>query len=379
MKTKTAFNRSILTCFVALSALLSGSLEAGAITDHTWTGNGPDGRWSRPGNWENNSPPPANSHVNLYFPAGRPKKASVNDRPGLTVHNLVVNDFGMSFSGPGLLNTLKLDGTVRLETASLTFLSNLEINLVGDTTVELRSDLVGVGTWSESSITFESKILGAGAFTVEGDATAPKDRAGDAFFTAKASNTYLGATVFEKGVQVRLDNYDVIPAPAPWFFWEIGAVSVPTDLTIKTGADVRLDGREQIGNTADVLVLENSRLNLWRNSDTIGSFTCSGRLQMEFLNVSNYGRLIVNGAVTITDHAEGSWGGFTSDQLYMTSAAGFVPPNNSIFTIIENNGFDAATEPFFGWNEGDGLNLGGKPFHLSYTGGTGNDLTVENP
>ena len=45
----------------------------------------------------------------------------------------------------------------------------------------------------------------------------------------------------------------------------------------------------------------------------------------------------------------------------------------------ENNGFDAATEPFIGLSEGDGLTLGGKPFHVSYTGGTGNDLTVENP
>jgi len=34
----------------------------------------------------------------------------------------------------------------------------------------------------------------------------------------------------------------------------------------------------------------------------------------------------------------------------MTKAAGYIPPNNAIFTIVENNGFDAATEPFFGWN-----------------------------
>jgi|GEM_PF-3001940 len=237
MNTNTVIDRSILKSLVALGALSWSCFEAGAISNHTWAGNGPDARWSRPGNWVNNSPPPANSHVNLFFPASKPKKASVNDVPGLTVHTLEVDDFGMSFSGPGLVDTLKLDGTVRLETASLIFLQSLHLNLTGNTTVELGSALVGLETWSESSITFQSKIMGVGSLTVEGDATVPKDRAGDAHFVARANNTYQGATVFEKGVQVRLVNYAVIAAPAPWYFWQVGDVSVPTDLTIATEAD----------------------------------------------------------------------------------------------------------------------------------------------
>jgi len=57
-------------------------------------------------------------------------------------------------------------------------------------------------------------------------------------------------------------------------------------------------------------------------------------------------------------------------------ALGFTPASNSSFTIIDNDGSDPVANTFSGLAEGATLTIDGVPFQISYTGGTGNDVTL---
>lgn len=365
--------------FVLLATATALFSAARAATTHTWTGNGVNGNWSRPENWENFSVPPANSTVNLVFPSSKPWKASVANISGLTISSLTVYDYGMKISGPAGGLTLSFSGTITVHSGSLTFANPLTVRLAAGTSVNLDTSIVGLNTYSDSSIRFETKITGPGSLTIDGDSSYGKENAGMAQFVAYASNDYAGSTTFKDGVQVSLANYALALAPAPLNFLPIGAVSIPGDVTIKTGADVSLLRSNQIANAADVTLLENSRLDLQRYSDTISSFTCKGRFETELAGDSTYGRLTVNGAVSLTSHSEGSWDDFTSDQLKISRDPDYFPGANKTFTIITNDNADAIGGTFYGWPENEAANSGGVVFHLHYSGGTGNDLTFKNP
>lgn len=55
----------------------------------------------------------------------------------------------------------------------------------------------------------------------------------------------------------------------------------------------------------------------------------------------------------------------------------FQPQTGARFVIIKNDGSDAVTGQFTGLPEGGGLNIGGKPFSISYKGGDGNDVELK--
>jgi hypothetical protein len=57
----------------------------------------------------------------------------------------------------------------------------------------------------------------------------------------------------------------------------------------------------------------------------------------------------------------------------------FVPPNGSVFTIINNDGADPVTGTFAGLPEGATVTFNGVPLRISYVGGTGNDVTLSSP
>lgn len=55
---------------------------------------------------------------------------------------------------------------------------------------------------------------------------------------------------------------------------------------------------------------------------------------------------------------------------------GVAPAVGSVFTLIENDGTDAITGTFAGLVEGASLTLSNQKFHISYVGGTGNDVVL---
>jgi autotransporter-associated beta strand protein len=60
----------------------------------------------------------------------------------------------------------------------------------------------------------------------------------------------------------------------------------------------------------------------------------------------------------------------------LLTALTFTPVQNSVFTIIDNDGTDPIVGTFNGLAEGASLTISGKPFVISYVGGDGNDVTL---
>lgn len=365
--------------WVGLGMTFLHATNAVGATTHTWTGAGSNGYWSRPENWLNNTPPPANGTVNLIFPTGKPRKVSTNDIAGLIVTSLQASDYGMSFHGTGNGTPLRLNGLVDINSGSIQFTGSLTLRLNGSTTVSLGTAVVGLNTYSTSTVEFGGKITGPGGLTISGSSGYGVGNGGLARFTAHGANDYTGSTVFEDDAQMELGNYSYAPVPDSFYLVIVGTTSVPTALTIRYGADVELKRNNQIGNAASVTVLQNSRLDLSRFADTIGSFTCKGNLETEIYSASSYGRLTINGTIAITSHSEPDWSQFSDDQLRVSRNPNYTPSANTTFTLLSNDSTDAISGEFYGWPENEAANLGGVIFRLRYSGGTGNDLTLKNP
>jgi len=78
---------------------------------------------------------------------------------------------------------------------------------------------------------------------------------------------------------------------------------------------------------------------------------------------TQYDQLVVNGGVSL--------GGAT-----LNVTTGYTPANNTLFTIINNDGADPVSGIFAGLPEGAVFYVSGKPYKISYVGGSGNDVTL---
>ena len=63
-------------------------------------------------------------------------------------------------------------------------------------------------------------------------------------------------------------------------------------------------------------------------------------------------------------------------RLQLVAAPGFTAPIGTVFEIVTNDGTDAVTGTFAGLPQGRSLPAGARNMVNSYTGGTGNDITL---
>jgi hypothetical protein len=80
------------------------------------------------------------------------------------------------------------------------------------------------------------------------------------------------------------------------------------------------------------------------------------------------GSVVNNVAANVT-------GSVTLANAKLVLNTGGPPPAGSVLTIVGNDGTDAVAGTFLGLPEGAILNVGGVSSRISYTGGTGNDIT----
>src|SRR5690606_28706816 len=80
-----------------------------------------------------------------------------------------------------------------------------------------------------------------------------------------------------------------------------------------------------------------------------------------------------NGATTVTVDGEVSLDGTA---LNLALDAAYAPLLGDQVTLIDNDGTDAVTGHFAGLPEGAPVYVGGQLFHISYAGGTGNDVVL---
>ena len=188
-----------------------------------------------------------------------------------------------------------------------------------------------------NTFTWQGAITGAGGFT--------KNGASDLILAG--TNDYSGNTALSVG---RL------------------FVNGSTASEITAGSGTTFGGT---GSTTGSLTL-NSGSTLAPGHDGIGTFTTSAGIALnsatyalEFNSTLGTFDLMVAGDVALSDAT-----------LTLTDLGSGALAPGAIFTIVENTGENSVSGAFLGLAEGDTLGAGGHNFTISYTGGTGNDITL---
>ena len=197
------------------------------------------------------------------------------------------------------------------------------------------------------------------------------DGPGTLRLAGSTSNAYTGLTTVSAGT-LELDK--------------IGSISIATaiagNLTINGGTATEVVNN-QLADTAAVAVNAGGTFNLNGQSDTFGALTVAGgtvttnggrltagntsfnpasTLAMHLAAPSLADRVTVNGTVAV--------GGTLALTVSSTIAPG------TVITLIDNDGTDAVTGAFIGMPPGPVVTVGGQPFVITYSGGTGNDVTL---
>ena len=198
----------------------------------------------------------------------------------------------------------------------------------------------GDGTLSTagSDVTVSSIVSGTGDLTKSGSGT----------LTLSGTNTYSGTTTVNGGtlaIDGSLTASTVTVASGGTLG---GSGSVANAVTVSSG------GTLAPGNSPGTL----STGDLTLSSGSTGKFEING-----VAAGTNHDQIDVTGAVDVT--------GAT-----LTPVFGFTSATGDVFTLIANDGADAITGTFSALAEGATFNANGRIYKISYTGDTGNDLTL---
>ena len=233
---------------------------------------------------------------------------------------------------------------------------------VGSGTVEWSGNVSGGGT---------VVLDGSGTVNITSSSFAP----GSIVIIGATINVQNGGHVSTSSAQVR-DGGSLAVMQA-------GTLAIDTTLSIDSSSSLEVDGTliaDQVsvagtwsgtGNITSPFVILVDSDGSPGNSPGIlktRSLTAQAGAKMRFeLNGttagSGYDRLDVTGTVTL------------NNPTFIGTRA-FSPALGQSFVIIANDGSDAVNGQFSGLSEGEALSINGQRFHISYRGGTGNDVEL---
>jgi autotransporter-associated beta strand protein len=295
-----------------------------APTASTWSG-AASNLWSNNGNWD---VPPASGN-GLVFPTGAANLTNSNDlTAGTSFASLTFSGSGYSLGG----NAIALAG-------------NLDAQATGTDTVNLPISLAAATPTASADQSGTTLMLGGVLSGSNGLTTQ-----GTGVVELSGANTYTGTTTVSAGTLL----VDGTQAGSP--------VTVNSGATLggsgTVGSITTNSATVSPGNTSPAILTDSGNLNLSAGSTFNAALngTTAG---------SGYSQLVVNGTVTLNNAT-----------LSTSLGSGFTPSGNDQFTIIKNNGGSAVTGTFNGLAQGATVMIGGHPFSISYTGGTGNDVVL---
>jgi len=264
------------------------------------------------------------------------KAASTTAVPGA----LVIGD------GAGGVNAdvVRLRGDSQIQdSASVTITSSGLLD--SDGFLEVVGALSGTGNLQLDNSTFSVGFLG-GTITFDGTISGPGNlvRNGTGIWILNGTNTFSGASTINGTTFVN----GTLPANLISVFGTLGGTGTV--------------GRVNVGSTGTISPgLSPGRLTTGHM--TFG-FPSTFRVELNGTTPgSGYDQLNVNGVVNLTNAT-------------LNATLGFLSAISNTFTIIDNDGTDAVTNPFLGLPEGATVNVSGTPFAVSYLGGTGNDVVL---
>jgi len=319
---------------LALLLLTSAYSPCGAAT-HTWTGAAGDGKWSTAFNWANNSPPLAGepATVILQFPAAGAKN-STNDLANLTLDQVQISgdNYVIAATAAGANVTLRsqtgFSSTFFISGANAV-LTNFNFTLA-TTVVPSGSISVGAG----DTATFRCQFTGPGGLI--------KRATGTLILDGNAPNTYTGLTDVQGGT-VRLSQ---------------NGVAIPGDLivgypTLTNLAAVELQGPNQVGDNARIVLNDNGTFAPGVYSDTVGSITLSNAnlvagvgltLQGDFTSI---GTNVLTGTVRLggADRFFRVTGQLTADAFIenSTGTAGIIKAGPGLMELHRGNTYNGIT------------------------------------
>lgn len=347
--------RSFLFSAAIAALLICGSLSAD--TD-TWSGASvTTNNFSDTANWVGGTPPIAADSVR--FPGSVPRLSPVDDFAGANNSFFVIGfqSGGYTLNGTGA-NTLEVS-FITNGTGANTIAASLPLRL--------RIFGMGLTTQSGTTLTVNAPIdlngqtleLNAGLNDLSTGTSS--DGQGTLILNGVISGT--GA------VQARFGTI------------RINAVNTFTGTTsILSGALVLVNG------TIGPVSLVNGTLG---GTGTTGAVTATGGTVApgDGPGILNSGNLSMSSATTFSVQANGPTVGTQYDQLNVTGTVtlgnatllvtGTGVPDNSVLTIINNDGTDAVSGTFNGLPQGSLITVGATVYRISYVGGTNaNDVTL---
>lgn len=340
-----------------LSAWLLAALPVSAAT-YTWDGSA-SGLWLNVANWSSLPTAPLTDDE-FVFPSAGANKTMTNDLGvGLDARRFTFSGSGYSLSGDRidlsssladapLVRATHTSGTTQLDLpfglleastfssaagGTLALLANADISTAGNTLTLAAAGVIDVG----------STISGLGQVTLSGAGTVRYD----------AAQTYTGGTNLNTGtLMVTSTMTSAITAAAGTTLGGTGttaAVTTSGEISPGDGARGRLtvSGNLAFGGVAgETLTLE------------LGANTTAG---------TTYDQLRCQGTVTLNS---------ATTTLDIVQVSGFAPTVGQAFTLLDKTSAGAITGTFNGLPQGASLLLGSRRFTISYTGGTGNDITL---
>jgi hypothetical protein len=295
--------------------------------------------WSNNGNWDN---PPAAGN-DLVFPSGAANLTNIDDLPagGSNFGALTLDGSGYNITSSGTLGgPITLAGNIDSSQSSGTNEVNLPFTL-SNASPTLTVDHSG------ATLALGGSLVSNTGITVQGS--------GELDLTDTTGVHNVQGTVTINSATMRVVDGPISPYTLNSNATLAGTGSVST-ITVNSGT-LSPGGATTPGTLADLqsLVLTSgATFAVLLDGTTAGT----GYSQLQ-VGVGSVGTIDLTGAT-----------------LSATLGSGFTPTGNAQFTIIKNNGSSPITGTFNNLPQGATVMIGGKPFSISYTGGTGHDVVL---
>ena len=247
---------------------------------------------------------------------------------------------GTTVSGGG---TLSVASDANLGSGTLS-INNSTLGITGATTIDNSIALTnGAKISNTAAVTLSNAISGSGSLY----------KAGSGVLALSGTSNYGGSTTVSAGT-----------------LSVTGALNDTSAVSVSSGAT--LTGS---GSVTNLIVSSGGTLS---PGNSPGVFTVNGNLQM---NAGSTLAVEINGVTAGADYDQVIVNGTVSFAGNLMANMGYLPGQGDVYTIIDNDMADPITGTFSGLAEGATITAGGNGSVLtaSYSGGTGNDVTLTAP
>jgi hypothetical protein len=320
----------------ATSRVLLESIESRRLlTAAFWTGAAGDGLFSDAGNWQGNVAPASGQDV--IFPSGV-ANINVTIDSNITVGNITFDGaYALRNPSNGATTTITLDGDITANDGDATIDPNLILTQTLTPRVNTLATLTLDGQISASDPTAGIVDTGTGAFNILNN--------------AQADDLYTGETEVagDLNLNTTLDSDPIVVDRGAFLAATDGSASNLTD----NGGTISATSSQDAGS----FTVENN-LTIQPDSGSTFAFAIGGPDASSLFTVGN-------GTINLGNAT-----------LSGTVVPGYLPAAGDVITLISNQAGNPIVGTFKNLPEGATTKIGGENYIISYTGGSGNDVTL---